>query len=101
MGTAVMSARAKREYVAAIDERYRQASLYELWRHGAVNRHLGLLPEMRGSDCPIWAFALQRPECSAIRSIASSRRWTGDVLLRRPVAVGGEPSLGVSAPSAA
>jgi folate-dependent phosphoribosylglycinamide formyltransferase PurN len=31
--------------------------LYELARHGAFNRHLGMLPEYKGSDCPLWALA--------------------------------------------
>ena len=33
-------------------------SLYTLARHGAFNRHLGMLPEYKGSDCPVWALAL-------------------------------------------
>jgi folate-dependent phosphoribosylglycinamide formyltransferase PurN len=33
-------------------------ALYTLARHGAFNRHLGMLPEYRGSDCPVWALAL-------------------------------------------
>jgi hypothetical protein len=36
--------------------------LYGLARHGALNRHLGLLPRFRGSDCPLWALALDDPE---------------------------------------
>ena len=32
-------------------------ALFGLARHGAYNRHLGLLPFYRGSDCPIWALA--------------------------------------------
>lgn len=36
--------------------------LYGLARHGALNRHLGLLPRYRGSDCPLWALALDDPE---------------------------------------
>ena len=31
--------------------------LYSLARHGAFNRHLGLSPRYRGSDCPVWALA--------------------------------------------
>jgi methionyl-tRNA formyltransferase len=70
-------------------------SLYELGRHGALNRHLGLLPDMRGSDCPIWAFALQQPECSgySIHRVVQKVD-AGDVLIRQPVAVGGEATLG-------
>jgi len=36
--------------------------LYGLARHGALNRHLGLLPRYRGSDCPLWALALDDPD---------------------------------------
>lgn len=32
-------------------------ALFRLARRGAYNRHLGLLPFYRGSDCPIWALA--------------------------------------------
>jgi folate-dependent phosphoribosylglycinamide formyltransferase PurN len=37
-------------------------ALFTLARHGALNRHLGVLPNARGSDCPIWALALNQPE---------------------------------------
>lgn len=37
-------------------------SLYEQARHGAFNRHLGMLPEYKGSDCPVWALAENDPE---------------------------------------
>jgi folate-dependent phosphoribosylglycinamide formyltransferase PurN len=37
-------------------------SLYGLARHGAFNRHLGMLPEYKGSDCPLWALAQNDPE---------------------------------------
>lgn len=69
--------------------------LYQLGRQGALNRHLGLLPDFRGSDCPIWAFALQRPDCSgySIHRVVEKVD-AGDVLLRQPVAVRDEPTLG-------
>ena len=70
-------------------------ALYEIARHGALNRHLGLLPDFRGSDCPIWAFALQQPECSGYTVHRVVQKVdAGDVLLRRPVAMGGEATLG-------
>lgn len=31
--------------------------IFELAKSGTMNRHLGLSPEYRGSDCPIWAMA--------------------------------------------
>lgn len=37
-------------------------SLYTLARHGALNRHLGMLPEYKGSDCPVWTLALNDAE---------------------------------------
>ena len=37
-------------------------ALFTLARDGAFNRHLGLLPHYRGSDCPLWALALDDPE---------------------------------------
>jgi methionyl-tRNA formyltransferase len=54
-----------------------------------------LLPEFRGSDCPIWAFALQRPDCSgySIHRVVEKVD-AGAVLLRQPVAVRDEPTLG-------
>ena len=87
--------KAEPDYVLLAGAQIIRPSLYELGRHGALNRHLGLLPEMRGSDCPIWAFALQRPECSgySIHRVVQ-RVDAGDILLRRPVAVAGEASLG-------
>src|SRR5262249_39850598 len=35
---------------------------YGLGRRGALNRHLGMLPEFRAADCPWWAFALDQPQ---------------------------------------
>lgn len=36
--------------------------LYSLARQGAFNRHLGMLPDYKGSDCPLWALASNDPE---------------------------------------
>jgi hypothetical protein len=62
---------------------------------GRAQSTLGLLPEFRGSDCPIWAFALQRPDCSGytIHRVVEKVD-AGDVLRRQPVAVRDEPTLG-------
>jgi folate-dependent phosphoribosylglycinamide formyltransferase PurN len=87
--------KAEPDYMLLAGAQIIRPSLYELGRHGALNRHLGLLPEMRGSDCPIWAFALQQPECSgySIHRVVQKVD-AGDVLVRRPVAMAGETSLG-------
>ena len=69
-------------------------SFYGLARHGALNRHLGMLPEFRGCDCPWWAFALDRPESAGYSiHIVSERVDAGDVVLRRCVPVQDDPSL--------
>jgi folate-dependent phosphoribosylglycinamide formyltransferase PurN len=64
------------------------ASFYGLARRGALNRHLGVLPDLRGSDCPVWAFALNRPESAGYSiHIVSERVDAGDVVLRRRVPI--------------
>ena len=69
-------------------------SFYGLARHGALNRHLGFLPDFRGSDCAVWAFAQGRPESAGYSiHVVSERVDAGDVVLRRRVPVGEEPSL--------
>lgn len=67
---------------------------YGLARRATLNRHLGMLPDFRGSDCPRWAFALDRPERAGYSiHIVSERVDAGDVVLRRSVSVQNEPSL--------
>jgi methionyl-tRNA formyltransferase len=67
---------------------------YGLARHAALNRHLGMLPEFRGADCPWWAFALERPELAGYSiHVVNERVDAGDVLLRRCVAVQDDRSL--------
>jgi folate-dependent phosphoribosylglycinamide formyltransferase PurN len=69
-------------------------SLYGLARRTALNRHLGLVPEFRGSDCTLWAFALDKPESAGYSiHVVKERVDAGDVVLRRPVAVRDETSL--------
>lgn len=61
-------------------------SLYELARVGALNRHLGLLPAYRGSDCPIWALAADAPDDVGFSiHFVTERVDAGDVVLRRRV----------------
>ena len=67
---------------------------YGLARRAALNRHLGMLPDFRGSDCPRWAFALERPWSAGYSiHLVSERVDGGDVVLRRCVPVHDEPSL--------
>src|SRR5215470_3868622 len=67
---------------------------YGLARHGALNRHLGMLPQFRGSDCPWWAFALDGAASAGYSvHVVSERVDAGDIVLRRCVDVQDEPSL--------
>ncbi len=69
-------------------------SLYGLARRATLNRHLGLVPDFRGSDCAVWAFALDRPESAGYSiHVVSERVDAGDVIVRRPVPIGDERSL--------
>jgi len=71
-----------------------RASVYGLARRATLNRHLGLVPEFRGSDCAVWAFALDRPECAGYSiHLVTERVDGGDVIARRPVPMWGESSL--------
>jgi len=68
--------------------------LYGLARRATLNRHLGVLPDFRGSDCPRWAFALDRPESAGYSiHVVSERVDAGDVILCRSVSVQNDPSL--------
>jgi folate-dependent phosphoribosylglycinamide formyltransferase PurN len=66
---------------------------YELAREGALNRHLGLLPDYRGSDCPIWALARNDIERLGFTiHFVSERVDAGAIVLRQPM----PPSVGCS-----
>lgn len=61
-------------------------SLFGLAREGALNRHLGLLPAYRGSDCPIWALAADAPDDVGFSvHVVTERVDAGEVVVRRPV----------------
>jgi len=63
-------------------------SLYGLAREGALNRHLGLLPRYRGSDCPIWALAADALDDVGFSiHLVTERVDAGDVVARRHVPV--------------
>lgn len=83
------------DYLLLAGAQILKPELYQLGREGALNRHLGLLPDMRGSDCPIWAFALNQPERSgySVHRVVEKVD-AGEVLRRQPVAVRDEPTFG-------
>jgi folate-dependent phosphoribosylglycinamide formyltransferase PurN len=63
-------------------------SLYDLAREGALNRHLGLLPDYRGSDCPIWALAANAmDEVGFSVHVVTERVDAGAIVVRRAVPV--------------
>lgn len=72
-----------------------QPQLYGLARGGALNRHLGLLPRHRGSDCPIWLLALGQPQALGFSiHFVAERVDAGDVVTSRPVPILPGESLG-------
>lgn len=63
-------------------------SLYGVARVGALNRHLGLLPAYRGSDCPIWALAAGALDDVGFSvHFVTERVDAGDLVVRQPVPV--------------
>lgn len=69
--------------------------LYGLARQSALNRHLGLLPESRGSDCAIWALAMNRPESVGFSiHVVSEKVDAGDIIARQHVPIPGGASFG-------
>jgi folate-dependent phosphoribosylglycinamide formyltransferase PurN len=60
--------------------------LYTIGRFGALNRHLGISPLYRGSDCPIWTLAAgDFDHFGYTIHRVSSRVGGGEVLLQRRV----------------
>jgi methionyl-tRNA formyltransferase len=63
-------------------------ALYRLAKRGALNRHLGLLPDYRGSDCAIWTLAMNRPEDVGFTiHVVAEKADAGDIIVRQPVAI--------------
>jgi folate-dependent phosphoribosylglycinamide formyltransferase PurN len=61
-------------------------SLLGLARRATLNRHLGLLPEYRGSDCPVWTLAADALDDVGFSvHVVTERVDAGDVVVRRPV----------------
>ena len=58
--------------------------LYGLAAHGALNRHLALLPDHRGSDCPVWMLALNQPTALGFSiHFVSDKVDAGDIVRRQ------------------
>ena len=82
------------DYILLAGAPFLRPTFYGLARRGALNRHLGLLPDFRGSDCAIWALSMGRPDAVGYSiHVVNERVDGGDVVLRRPFPVSGDPSL--------
>jgi folate-dependent phosphoribosylglycinamide formyltransferase PurN len=82
------------DYILLAGAPFLRASFYGLARHAALNRHLGLLPDFRGSDCALWALALNRPESVGYSiHVVNERVDGGDVVLRRPMPIASDLTL--------
>lgn len=82
------------DYILLAGAPFLRPTVYGLARRGALNRHLGLLPDFRGSDCAIWALALDQPERVGYSiHVVNERVDGGDVVLRRPMPVTGDATL--------
>ena len=82
------------DYILLAGAPFLRPSFYNLARHATLNRHLGLLPDFRGSDCAIWALALDRPEAVGYSiHVVNERVDGGDVVLRRPLPINGDRGL--------
>jgi folate-dependent phosphoribosylglycinamide formyltransferase PurN len=67
-------------------------AFYGLARRGALNRHLGVLPHYRGSDCPIWTLACgQADDVGFSIHFVSQKVDGGDVVACERVPI--DPSL--------
>lgn len=69
--------------------------LLGLARHGAINRHLGLAPHFRGSDCPLWALALGQPTAVGYTiHFVTERVDGGDIIAQKSVHLDRTESFG-------
>src|SRR5262249_21200568 len=50
------------DYIVLAGTPVLKPSLFSLAREGAFNRHLGMLPDYKGSGCPVRALSLNEPE---------------------------------------
>lgn len=65
-----------------------KSRFFGLARGGALNRHLGVLPHHRGSDCPIWLLALDQPEAVGYSiHFVADRVDGGDIVTSSPLPV--------------
>ncbi len=74
------------DYILVAGSPVLRRELYTTPRFGALNRHLGISPLYRGSDCPVWALAAgDFDHFGYTIHRVSSRIDGGEVLLQRRV----------------
>ena len=80
--------REKPDYMLLAGAPLLRRELYGLAPRGALNRHLALLPDHRGSDCPVWMLALNQPEALGFSiHFVSEKVDAGDIVHRQPVPI--------------
>ena len=84
----------KPDYILLAGAPFLRPTFYGLARRGALNRHLGLLPDFRGSDCALWALALDQPDSVGYSiHMVNERVDGGDVVLRRSFPIADDPTM--------
>lgn len=74
------------DYIVIAGAPVLQRSLFGLAKYGALNRHLGLSPKYRGSDCTLWALHL-----NDLQNIGFTVHWVsekvdgGNILMQKKV----------------
>ena len=82
------------DYILLAGAPFLRPTFYSLARRAALNRHLGLLPDFRGSDCALWALALDQPDSVGYSiHVVNERVDGGDVVVRRTMPIAGDPTL--------
>lgn len=82
------------DYIIVAGAPILRPSLYKLASHGAINRHLGIPPAYRGSDCPLWAmYNNEFSQIGFIIHFISKKVDGGDILLSEKVIPDGSQSF--------
>lgn len=74
------------DYILVAGAPVLKESLFGLAKICALNRHLGLAPEYRGSDCPIWAISHNRFDRTGLTiHVVAKKVDGGNIMLQRQV----------------
>jgi len=76
------------DYILVAGAPILKSSLYGLAKHLSINRHLGISPLYRGSDCPIWAMYNNDFENIGFTiHVLAKKADAGDILLQRRISI--------------